>query len=55
MDKPESEMTAQELRTKANSIITESKKIPQGAVRAWIATTKEAVRLHALATEREKP
>lgn len=55
MEKPESELTAQELRLKAAGLVQESKGLPQSAIRKWIATTKEATRLYELADALDKP
>jgi len=54
MEKPESEMTARELRLKASSLAQEAAKLPKEAVTQWIEATQEAERIYALATEREK-
>ncbi|HEY7338922.1 MAG TPA: hypothetical protein VH639_28795 [Bryobacteraceae bacterium] len=53
MEKPESEMTAAELRVKASGIAQEASKLPTGAVTRWIETMDEAKRLYALAKQRE--
>lgn len=53
MEKPESEMTVQELRARALQLIDKANKTPLGAVKEWAAGNQEAKRLLELAMERE--
>jgi hypothetical protein len=54
MEKPESEMTAQELREKGARLAQESAKIPLPAIEQWIEATKEVELVYALAKQRRE-
>lgn len=52
MDKPESEMTIDELLAEARRLQLRSSEIPPERFREWVAITQEALRFMKLAEER---
>lgn len=54
MEKPESEMTALELRLKWALLAEETAKVPTGNVRHWIDKSNEATRVYDLAKKRQE-